>query len=232
MKHAKPFLFILFSLSIHFTSHAQPGILRDKDGFVYVRTDAGMGNNIQDTLPAGQMVYRFEQKGNWLLIDYAKNGDSRNGYVYADRYVAISSLKQLPLQRINNNTAGFYGDSLAVEVSTGPFIPAKHKLSYYDTDKKILIRIDNKKIFGTDGEMPDSEYRQIRIKTASSIYSLPDTALQELYQPTLQHTAVYYDPELKELYIHAQNSDGAGGYEVVWKTVNGKYTGRYIAYGF
>jgi hypothetical protein len=46
------------------------------------------------------------------------------------------------------------------------------------------------------------------------------------------HTKVHYDKTSDILYIHAMNSDGAGGYVVIWKIEKGGYKERFVSHGF
>jgi hypothetical protein len=51
--------------------------------------------------------------------------------------------------------------------------------------------------------------------------------------PFLKYTAeVYFDKASDIFYIQTMNSDGAGGYEVIWKVEKGIYKERLVAYGF
>ena len=45
-------------------------------------------------------------------------------------------------------------------------------------------------------------------------------------------TAVSYDKTHKRWFIRATNSDGAGGYEVIWVFEQGGYKKRFVYYGF
>ena len=81
------YFFLIFNFNFCFS---QFGIINDLDGFVNVRSSAEKGNNISDKLENGFIVYYFEPKGNWVNIDYKKNGKELNGYIYKDRIKYIT----------------------------------------------------------------------------------------------------------------------------------------------
>ncbi len=112
------------------------------------------------------------------------------------------------------------------------FDKSKHKFKYYKEADHQIELIDNKKYWGDDGEMPKREYQSIKIKVGQRIIELPKSALENLYEPSLALTQVNYDKENNIIYIQSMNSDGAGGYEVIWKIEKGIYKERFIAYGF
>jgi len=60
----------------------------------------------------------------------------------------------------------------------------------------------------------------------------PKTQRKTFLNPGIGTAQINYDRKNDILYIRSSNSDGAGGYEVIWRVEKGAYTGRYIAYGF
>lgn len=61
---------------------------------------------------------------------------------------------------------------------------------------------------------------------------LPKNSFDDLFEPSLYNTKINYDKKNNILYITSSNSDGAGGYEIVWVIEKGKYKERKIAFGF
>ena len=80
--------------------------------------------------------------------------------------------------------------------------------------------------------IPTREYKSIEVNIGQRKMSLPKVAFENLYEPSLDHTQVNYDKTNDIVYIQSMNSDGAGGYEVIWKIEKGVYKDRFIAYGF
>lgn len=225
------FLILLFFCPLML--RAQFAIISDKDGYVNVRKEGKTGNNITDTLRNGHLVYRFEDEGNWCQIDYEKKGKQMYGYIYGDRCVQVSSYTHLPVMKEYKDSIVLKNDSITIIVSQKKFDKSKHNIRYYNGDNQPWIKlIDNEIYWGTDGEMPKTEYKSIKIKTGSRIITLPAKALKNLYEPSLYNTQAHYDEQSNIIYIQSMNSDGAGGYEVIWKIENGIYKERFVAYGF
>ena len=71
---------LLFNL-LPFFIYSQEGIysfalVQDVEGFVNVRSEPSIKNNVQDTLATGRVVWCYEKTGDWYYIDYDKKGVS------------------------------------------------------------------------------------------------------------------------------------------------------------
>ena len=209
----------------------QFAIISDKDGFVNVRSTAEIGNNISDKLENGFVVYSFEPKDNWINVDYKKNGKELNGYIYKDRIKFITDFTAV-VQKSNYDGVIELGDeNVKIEIRGTYFMREKHKLTFYKNTNQ-LDKIDGLKIFGTDGNIPNKEYKSIKIEISNRKITLPNVALKNLYEPNLLFAGANYDEKNDILYIYSSNSDGAGSYEVIWVIEKKKFKERIEAYGF
>ncbi|BDU26908.1 hypothetical protein [Flavobacterium sp. GSB-24] len=202
------------------------------DGFVNVRSSAEKGNNISDKLENGFIVYYFEPKGNWVNIDYKKDGKQLNGYIYKDRIKYINDFTNIPLNANPNVKAELENEKVKIEISETEFSREKHNLKFLKNDKSILLKIDNLQIFGNDGGIPKKEYKSIKIEIDNVKIELPNIALKNLYEPSLYNSKANYDDLNDVLHITSSNSDGAGGYDIIWIIEKKKYKYRFEAYGF
>ena len=202
------------------------------DGFVNVRSSAEKGNNISDKLENGFIVYYFEPEGNWINIDYKKNGKELNGYIYKDRIKYITDFQKIPLKSELDGKVILENENVKIEISETKFIKEKHKLEFLNNDKSILVKIDNLQIFGKDGGFPKREYKSIKIEINNIKMELPNIALKNLFEPSLYNSKSNYDQKNDILYILSSNSDGAGSYEIIWIIEKKKYKYRIEAYGF
>jgi len=226
---------IVFTLILSVITHLALGqfaLVQDKDGFCHVRSAAEKGNNIIDKLYNGHIVYCFPNNGNWIAIDYSHNNKERNGQLYKDRVKFVSDYPAVPVFKNGNAGITLKKDSITVIVTEQKFERSRHRFSYYKEAPSQLERIDNKQYWGTDGGMPTREYGSIEVRIGSRKIRLPQKALENLYEPNLYATQANYDKANDILYIQSLNSDGAGGYEVIWKIEKGIYKDRFIAYGF
>lgn len=138
-------------------------------------------------------------------------------------------LKQVPLIKSDQRYSLFQKDSFQVIITTGTFNKSKHKIQYVD---KYVVKIDNKPFWGTDGGLPTRTINSVYIIIGKDTISIPTTKMNDLYNPNLFATNVYFSRDRKRLYIDMINSDGAGGYEVTWIIQDKKYSRRVIGYGF
>jgi len=227
MKKIYFFSVILFSSSLF----AQFAVIKDNDGYVNVRSEASKGNNISDQLKNGFLVYCFEPEKNWINIDYSKNNKDLGGYLYKDRVKYLSEFANVPLIKETKTNVVFKKDDLTISIESKNFESNTAKLTF-SKDKSFLEKINGKHFWGTDGRIPKTTFKSITITIGSQTIELPKNAFEDLYEPSLFNTKVNYDKSSNTLYISSSNSDGAGGYELVWVIEKGQYKERKVTYGF
>ncbi|MCR5887019.1 hypothetical protein LRS06_04345 [Hymenobacter sp. J193] len=209
----------------------QFAVVRDKDGYSNVR-NADSSSNIIDKLNNGHFVFLLDTDGDWAQINYAKNNAELSGKMYRNRLVLVSSYKKIPLTVTQKDKVVLTDSSIKVVVAKQKFDKAKHKLTYYSDNKAQIKFVDNRQYWGQDGGVPLYEYKAVEVYYKTKKIVFPAEALKNVFEPTLFNTQVNYDKQNDILYLQSSNSDGAGGYNVIWKIEKGIYKGRYIAYGF
>jgi hypothetical protein len=122
--------------------------------------------------------------------------------------------------------------NIKIEITETKFEKEKHKLTFYKNNKTQLDKIDSLQIFGTDGNIPKREYKSIKIEIDKVKIELPKNALKNLFEPNLENSTANYDKINDILYISSMNSDGAGGYLIIWIIEKKSYRNRIEAYGF
>lgn len=222
------FLFLIFLFSNE--TFSQFAVIKDNDGYINVRTDASKGNNISDQLKNGFVVYCFEPEKNWINIDYSKKNKDLGGYIYKDRIKYLSEFTEIPLIKETTGKVIFEKDSLNISIQSKKFDAKTAKLNF--SEGKFLNKINGKRFWGTDGEVPKTTYKTITVSIGNKIIELPKNAFEDLFEPSLFNTRINYNANTNTLYISSSNSDGAGGYEIVWVIEKGQYKERKIAFGF
>ncbi|WP_205691052.1 hypothetical protein [Cellulophaga sp. BC115SP] len=178
------------------------------------------------------MIYCIENKGNWTNIDYTKSNQKLNGYVYKDRYTLISKFPSLTISKETETSKTLQKDSLRVTITQSNFDKKKHTFKYFKDYPTQIELIDNKQYWGMDGGMPKTQFEKVFIKVEKKTITLPKSALAGLYEPNVSSAEANYDKATDTIYIQTMNSDGAGGYFVIWKIEKGIYQDRLIVYGF
>ncbi len=228
---------IFFIILIHFqlisAQEFEFGVIYDKDGFVNVRSSKNLNeNNIVDKLENGFVITHFGAEENWIYIDYKKNNKDCNGYVYFDRIKSILKFKTISKKENNKNQIVFSNKKIEVKILNKIFDKSKHSYEYHKNNPNQLYKIDNKEIFGTDGNLPRREYESIEIKIDDKIIYLPKEAIENLYEPNSEFTLVNFDEKSETLYIQSLNGDGAGGYAVLWIIEKGNFKKRITSIPF
>ena len=226
-------LIFLLNFAVSYCQGFDFAVVDSKDGFVNVRSSASKNDkNIVEKVQNGFVVAVFGVDGNWLEIDYEINGKERSGFIYKSGVANISSFKKIPKSKVLKGKVIFSDGEIEVAISISDFDKKLHRYKYHAGNSKQLVQIDDKEIFGTDGDFPKIEYRSISINVGSKETAIPKEQLQNLYEPNFEHTRVNYDVKNKTLYIQSLNSDGAGGYAVIWIIENGVFKKRIISRGF
>lgn len=227
----KAFLITLLQL-ISLMSFSQFALVKDKDGFSNVRSEAKASGKIIDTVKNGRLVFCYEKFGNWVMVDYLKGKEYIDGYIYSDRLKMIDEYKELKAKEETAHRSTYrYGD-IVVSISTEPFKKTTEKFQYYKDNTEQIEFINGKPYYGRDGGYPTSRYKNITITIKGKSLTLPFAAIENLFEPNLALTKAFYDEQNDILYIHSSNGDGAGNYEVIWRIEKGKYRDRNIAFGF
>lgn len=231
MKNSTMFLTALFVI-IGIPSLFAQAIINDRDGYVNVRKEANKQSKIIDTLLNGHLVFTMENEGNWVNIDYFRKEEDASGFIYKGSTKQISDYPKFKNRMLLTNKVSLSQDGIEITVTEKKFEATKHKFNYSKENKKVITLIDNKIYYGTDGELPKTQYHNIKVKIKNKVIELPNSATANLYEPSLDKVTVNYDKANDRIFISSYNSDGAGGYIAVWKIEKGKYKERYIFYGF
>lgn len=227
-------LLIVLIFAFSQTIFGQFGIISDKDGFVNVRYTPEISNNIIDTLRNGQIVFCLEAVGEWRPTDYDFVKESKSGYIHFSKVKFINNFERIPYDNLTDSTISFKKDSLKLIVTKMSFNPNTSKLEYQKGDESkndmsYLEKINGNEIWGSDGNIPKNQYKQFILTLGDEKINLP---IDNLFEPNLNYTTVNIDYENNTIYISASNSDGAGGYEVLWIIANGKFLQRLTTVGF
>lgn len=223
---------LIFSFLICFSGSAQFAIVADTDSFTNVRNGPGKHYPVQDSLKNGDVVFLFESEGNWWPIDYGfENKIFKTGYIYTSKTKSIELFTPIPARVSNDSVLIYQWDSCKLLITERSFKPKKHKFKYQvlEGGDSILQFIDGKHYWGSDGDMPRKEYAKCQLKIGKKIVNLPTSTL---YNPNFHLTNLYIDRATETLYLTAFNSDGAGGYAVLWVIQKGVLKQQIVTYGF
>lgn len=208
----------LLALIYFSTASAQIAIINDRDGFTNIREKASSQSKIVDTLSNGRLVYCFkgEAEGDWLPVDY--NGKTYSGYIHKSRVQLIENFAEFTVISANDSILKLKFDSIQLRIKLGKFNKSGRKIKYENSPdgQRYVELIDNKIPWGTDGNLPKNEYKSIQFILGNKEISFNRAGFNDLFEPNLSMTAGYIDKSSKKIYIVATNSDGAGGYIVVW----------------
>lgn len=205
-------------------------IINDRDGYANLRDDASDKAKIVTKVTNGEFVSVDveESKPNWIKVSL-KNYSS--GYINKSRLLLISNLPALNKKHVFKNGCTVYDDKISVTVKSSAFNPKLHKLIHHKGNSTMVDKIDGHVVWGRDGDIPRTEIASIYVKIGDNQLSIPKNAFKDLYEPNYSTLRVYMGKN-DIIYIKMDNSDGAGGYTVIWTIKNGIYVKRYVDNSF
>lgn len=241
----KPILIILSLLFLSCVAHAQElqfndddlvyAVIRDSDGYVNIRQKPSVNAHIVGKIYNNSLFSCQPDKTNWWKILQVDNNSRSNwieGYIYKDKVLLLKNWKVVKRQNSVSDSGIFKNDSIIVIIKQKAFRYKQHKLSYTKSDSKEnikseLLKIDGKRFWGTDGEMPKQVLASIKVIVNGYPITLPKSAFNDLYEPHLNKVSICYGPD-NTFYISMLNSDGAGSYYIIWAIKNKNYLNRYV----
>lgn len=222
-------IFLLFSIQ---QMHSQFAIVSAPDGYSNIRETPSKSGRILERIESGSMIFCIEsEESNWKNLDvYNTDGSIKaTGYIYKNRIKPVEEYPKVPVAKTAPSSVTLRNNDIEIVMAITDFDVKKHKLSY-TLNGSFLDKIDGENIWGTDGIIPKKQYGTFTILLKNKKITLPKKALENLYEPNFKNTFANYDKANDILYVYAFNSDGAGGYGVMWKIEKGIYKERIVRF--
>lgn len=158
-----------------------------------------------------------------------------------DESIGKPQLKTIPIAEYTVNSLSFAENNIQVTITTAPFFASKHKLAFYDLEKKYLVKIDYRGYFGDYYKVPQTIIKNIIVLIDKDTVTIPATEYADLYNPVLTFTEggneksnnhVYISANGHRVYIYMLKQEAGGSYEVTWIIQDKKYLKRVVDFGF
>lgn len=151
--------------------------------------------------------------------------------------VGKEEFKKLPFTSFGKDFMTFEGDGIKARITTKPFDPSGHKLSY---DDKYLTRIDKRTYYGGYGSMPHTYIDNVTLTIDNDTVKIPPAAYSDLYNLNFTYTdkgvqrstnGIYRSKDGRRVYLYVFSKDNTGSYEVTWIIQDKQYSRRVLNYG-
>lgn len=226
-KLMKKVLYAVLFLSF-VNASAQYAIINDPDGSCYMRSEPKKGENVVHTFPNGTIVYCVPvmPEGDWKYIDHKINGEYLGGYIHQSRLKFVSGYSKILVIKQTEKSIELASATIKIVAVQKDFNPENRIITYSTENPGMIDTIDGQNPWGTDGNMPRTEYESITVWLGDKKLELSKEAIGGLYEPHIGHLRATYNSDKDTLYIEASGSDAAGGYDVLWVIEKGKYKER------
>ena len=182
----------------------------------------------------------FAKISNKILKHEIASFNIAHGFEATDT-IKKKEVNEIPLLNCSDSLITFSAEGLKISISSTRFDSSRHKL-WYDSQSYLKL-IDGKSFWGTDGGVPNEEVKEVNVTIGNKRFLFPIDALKGIYQPNfctknnlngdlILHSKVFRSTDKRRIYVYMLNSDGAGGYEVIWIIQDKKYLTRVIDFGF
>ena len=207
---------------------AQFGIVQDEDGFVNVRDEQSTSSKILTRINSNTVLPIFDEEdeglesSKWFLVEYKTEA---SGYIYKDRIKKIEDFEHIKPTKYSDNLIEFSISDYNIEIQTQKFNSKNHKIHQ---ENNFIYAIDGKEFLGSDGILPQTEYKSFKINFKGKEIIIPKDNYTNLYNANLDKMKLTYNKALSQYYLFGTFSDGAGVYDAIWVLENGKIV-KYIA---
>ncbi|MGF2353198.1 SH3 domain-containing protein [Acinetobacter baumannii] len=228
-KQLKFIIFTFLMIGPIVSSYADFGFIQDKDGYVNVRGNSSLNSKVTSKLNNNEIVscVMDEETNNFCLVN-ASNGVT--GFVYKNRVNNFSGYNSIKLSQYSREKAVYNDKNIIVEVYAKKAI-LDPKL--YKTFKGEYKYFNNKKFFGTDGNIPNNEFLlldNISSKSKDKKIEIGKNDIEQYFFPKngidgdkneLADFKIYYLNN-NIFILNAFNNSGAAAYNIVLNIKNGK----------
>jgi len=214
----KNFLIIITILFFSNLNYGQIAVIKDNDGFTNVRKLPNGDSEIIYKLKDSEIFSYQESKSDWITVYISKNkyqlecddNDTFLGYIHKSRLYPIENLNV------------YSGTEFSFKYDLKEFT-FENKIS--DFDGKWLTKINGRRLYGTDGNVPKIEVSGIDASINGKAIDIPNILYEDIFECDNEFTI---NKNKDDYIVHQWNSDGAGGYLIVWVLGNEKLKQRLI----
>lgn len=205
MRHFSLFLSLLF----HVHGWGQIAVIQDQDGFTNVRqSPSSKGKVIYKILEDEVFIYdELKTNSDWVTVYISKHkfdlssdeNSTLMGYVHKSRLLPVDELTE------------YKGNNFLFKYKLGAFSSEDKILDYHEG--KWLVKVNGRRFYGTDGALPKVEIKGIEVSLDGNLFKVPDVFYGDLFEC---NTDIQIHKHNENYIVHHWNSDGAGGYLLVW----------------
>lgn len=199
-------------------------VVEDADGYTNLRAKPSTEAKITGkVLSGGVIAITSDSNGKWAEV-MQDNFNAPKAYIHTSRLRRLDQWKHIEVgDWSRQKEASLKLDGVEVRVTEVPFDASAHKIT---KDENQMVLVDGLSPWGQDGGMPRQEMK-LDISVNGQPLKLPAEATRNLYEPNVGSLALLTPSTAdNHLLIVMHNSDGAGGYIVVWAFQRGAYIGR------
>jgi len=205
-------------------------VVEDPDGQSNLRAEPTLKAKVVGQVPSGSVVaVDTPNKGEWAKLSYGDLGNTPR-YIHTSRLKKLNAWKQIAVSDSSNDNLGVLKHAgIDVRVMATPFVAADHKIT---RDKQGMHLVDGKSPWGQDGGIPKLSL-SLAVTQNGDPVAIPKVATQNLFEPNMDSLVLLTPSNAGDhAVVLMMNSDGAGGYCVVWAFQKGSYRGRAVFHPF
>lgn len=197
---------------------AQIAVIKDIDGFTNVRKAPNSSSEVIYKLYDSEVFTYEESTQDWIPVFISKNkysldcsgNDKVSGYIHKSRLLPLENIKP------------YGGTDFSFRYELKEFT-LNDKMA--DFDGKWLTHINGRDFYGTDGNIPSVEVAGIKATLKGETIEIPNFFYEDIFECTNEFQV---RKNKDDFIVYQWNSDGAGGYLIVWVIGDKKLKQRLI----
>ncbi|MBD0403031.1 hypothetical protein [Flammeovirga sp. EKP202] len=217
-------LLILFISLILYTNNVigQIAMIQDKDGYTNVRSKPQSDSDVIYKLYEDEIFWfgeeYYDESKTWVPVYITFNKFSIGSMMhnYFKGYIHKSRLNPLEENLTKDSNVN-------LEYEIVPFNTEKRFIR--SNENGVVYQIDGLNFFGTDGELPKTEVKSVKVEIDGKRIVIPEILYQDLYNCN-NRINIFKKEDL--CFFENTNSDGAGGYQIIWVFKSGKLIQRLV----
>lgn len=211
-------------------AHADFAQIYDADGYTNLREQPNANSRIIRKIPTKTYVYTPEgdlldfQKNGWIWAVDVRNQRAVEGWIHRSRLKPLSAWERIA---VRNTADGFrcVKNGMGAQFSVGKFDFQQNRRDFSQTKNGYLTQYRGKDIFGTDGQPPETHFREIRFVRNGKTTLVPRSQYEFLFNPYFdsmpdkdftQVSHCHYRAQDDTFFVSTVIGDGAAYSEVLF----------------
>lgn len=220
-------VFTFLVLAVPFLVNSQMlATIDDPNGYTDIRKGPDSRHEIVGQIEENEIFLIDELKDDWAKVYKIEDG-YLEGYIHQSQITPLNKLQKIGRSKFTEGEVDIDDSNILFSLRYGSFIKSQHK--YELQADKYVVKIDGLEPYGVDGSYPSTQIIELNLLVEGVTIHIPSRAYSDLYNISYNNIEIRKGLSGVLFVVMANNSDGAGGYDVVWIFKDKMYLNRFVS---